>query len=112
MGANGYLQKRAAKQNAIVEATQNIIQQLSYDCACIVLHREFGFGYDRVSKFCKAYGELYDEMFTAFAKPKSKTEDERYVYRVKLDKCLLEFIGDNPFVPFDERYPDAKKAEL
>lgn len=104
---NGYLEKRAAKEAVLINASQRITQQLCMDTAQIALH-EMGWGYDRILKFSILWGELYNHYFGALERPANKMEDERDVYRHHLDEALRDILKDKQeLIPFLERYPDA-----
>lgn len=48
MPKSGYLQRQAIREQAIVLAVENTTQQLMLDTLQVTMHREYGWGYDRI----------------------------------------------------------------
>jgi len=111
MPKSGLLEKEAIRRQTLIDATQLTIQQLMMDTAQVILHRDFGWGYDRIKKFTDAWAEYFDEIFAAVQRPKSFLEDDRDIYRETLDNALKDFLdGHKELIPFMERYPYAKEV--
>ena len=51
MPKSGYLQRQAIREQAIVLAVENTTQQLMLDTLQVTMHREYGWGYDRIKNF-------------------------------------------------------------
>ena len=105
-----FLKQKELERKAYVTAAERTTEQLCLDTAQIALHR-LGWGYDRIMRFTAIWNDLYNYYFNALAKPKSKLEDERDVYREHLDAEIRQITQDkHPFYPFLTRYPEAGKV--
>lgn len=96
--ANDYAAKQRAIRQAYIQATCDTYSQYVFDCACIVLHREFGFGRERMMKFHAALSKLQTE-FT----PALDSGDESGYMQEVMDRTLREVFGDD-LKPFERRY--------
>ena len=108
MGKNAFLQKQQIMIKVYVDATEAIMKQFMVDTLQIAIHEEFGFGYDRIERLTKAWGEKYSEFYKCLG-----TQDAEADYlRECLDRQLKEVIGDKmELINFEERYPDIKKIK-
>ena len=57
------------------------------------------FGEKRIRKIVMAWGKVYDRYHGALEKG-----DEADFYQVKMDEALKRLLGEEGFVPFEERY--------
>lgn len=79
------------------QAVQDVAIQYAMDCACIVLHEEFGFGAERLRRFRDLQNKAMQEWWEA-----TSTSDEAGYYRHKMDEKLREAgVLD---AAFEERY--------
>lgn len=76
------------------------VQQLMADAAVIALSREFGFGPKRCRVFLDAMAVAANEMADLIIED---TDDTIYS-REKIDTILRQIVGEEQFVPWDERY--------
>ena len=102
MAKNSYIAQQNAK---LLEAANNGMrhgEQYTMDCVQIVLHEQYGWGYDRIKKFVECVVETADY----YAPSMQRSNIEQPIYQERMDNALLAFIGDRqPFAPFAERYP-------
>lgn len=108
MGKNGYLQRRDAAQQAILEIGEQMGMQKLWDYMQLALRdpNVMGkdvFGRKRMEKLYARLKELADTYHTAFTDDK-----EADVYQKKLDDNLRE-IWENDLSEFRERYPYIKQ---
>lgn len=78
---------------------QDFFTQLTADCALIALNRAFGFGPDRLMRFCEELHSSRDEVIDIW---NEDCKDRQYAMD-KLDEALQQICGDN-FIPWKERY--------
>lgn len=78
---------------------QFFTRQLVQDCCCIALNRAFGFGPERLLKFCKALHEASDEVYDMW---NDDNRDREYTI-AKLDESMKEICGEY-FEPWETRY--------
>lgn len=102
---SGFMAKQLAIRQAFIEASERITRQLMLDTLQITLHREFGFGYDRILKVTDEWSELYNFFHDAL----SKNVEADYLQE-RLDREISDILKDKqPLIPFKERYPDIKQ---
>lgn len=98
---NAYLARRARIRAIEADAWEETTRQLMLDTLQITLHRELGFGFDRVLKITLAWAETYNHYYGVFD-PRLPECD---VLRHHLDAELMDILKDkHPHAPFDERY--------
>ncbi len=97
----------------VSERTQNIIKQFMFDCACVALHREFGFGPARLQRFYKAQAEVANQFGNRLFRlgkirqaNGDKLDSDYELARHQLDELLLEAFGEEVFEDFGKRYGD------
>ena len=106
MKQSGFMAKQLAMQRALIEASERVTQQLMMDTLQIVLHNELGFGYDRIMRITKAWGNEYNHYHDVF----NVKHAEADVLRVHLDRELADILkGHQDLIPFEERYPEIKE---
>lgn len=54
MKKSGYLARERIVRQEYMSATERVTQQLMLDTLQVTLHREFGFGYDRIKRLTDA----------------------------------------------------------
>lgn len=102
---SGFLQRQNAVRQAFIEASERITQQMMLDTLQIALHREFGFGYDRIKKVTDEWSELYNFYHDAL----TRNVEADYLQE-RLDRELRDILKDKqPLIPFKERYPEVKQ---
>lgn len=101
--ANGYLQKKALKERALVSATQGVMKQFLVDTLQITLHEEDGWGEQRLILLTEKWMETYDKYFQALG-----TGTEADYMRECLDGHLRGICYKHPeaVIPFETRYPE------
>lgn len=105
MKQSGFLKQQEAIRQELVAAAERITRQLMLDAAQIVLHNEFGWGYERIKRFSDALAECYGHYHGALEKG-----PEQDVYQEHLDRGVEEVLrGRQKLIPFEERYPEIKK---
>lgn len=104
--ASGFLQKQAAKERALIDATQGVMKQFLCDTLQITMHEQFGWGFDRIVALTKAWGDVYNEYLGALS-----TGTEADYLRECLDRHLADICRkpDQKAIPFNERYPEVKE---
>lgn len=81
---------------------------MMFDVTQVVLHREFGFGYDRMLKFSNALNEYYAHYYIAIDSRDPSAEE----LREYLDRELLDVVKDRQEIKrFEERYPWIKPID-
>ena len=106
MKQSGFMAKQLAMRQALIDATERVTQQLMMDTLQIVLHNELGFGYDRIMRITKAWGNEYNHYHDVF----NVKHAEADVLRVHLDRELADILkGRQELIPFEERYPEIKE---
>lgn len=99
MKQSGYA-KRLKKEREPDSLTNYFFaRQFMADIMQITLNREFGFGKDRIKRFCKAFSEMHDELASMW---NSDSKDMEFT-KHKIDEALKQIAGDE-FVPWEERY--------
>lgn len=102
---NGYLDRQKARNKVLQDATRQTFQQYMTDTLILTLNDpavmgKDVFGYDRLMKVVKAWGEKYDQYFTAMTR-----DPEADYVRVKMDEAMKRICEKHgQFVPFEERY--------
>jgi hypothetical protein len=96
---SGYLDKIASAKREGFITGQLFTRQYCLDQAAIVLNREFGFGSERLEKFCDAMCKMYDECCDII---NSDTKDIEYT-KSTMDAALKQIYGDK-FQPWEVRY--------
>ena len=98
---NAYLYRQQAIQNELVNQGRMHGEQWTMDLVEVVLHRDFGWGYDRINRLIDAVSAA-----DAYYHPAvDKSDPEQPIYQERLDNVLREIVGDKQtFYPFKERY--------
>lgn len=105
MAKNAYLAKQEKQRQAAAYTFECVTRQLMLDTLQIVLHREFGFGYERIKRVVNAWGPVYDHYYDVM----DLKNPECDVIREHLDAELRDIIKDKqPFADFRARYPEVK----
>lgn len=104
MGKNGYLERQKATIDAYRQAEKETYIQFMTDTLMLTLNdpEVMGkdvFGEKRIRKIVMAWGKVYDRYHGALEKG-----DETDFYQVKMDEALKRLLGEEGFVPFEERY--------
>lgn len=102
------------KQSAFAKAVQREVNiqlrlysrtrmQMAEDAAFIAANEVLGLGAGRAKAFGEAFVRYVNELAELFVT--DGTDDNELVYaKATLDKRIREIVGDDNFVPFDERY--------
>lgn len=101
---NAYLDRRAAREDAIIAMAQAQEQQYLCDIFSQLLYDKYGFAEKRLLELLKDVIKMHDDDVYMFY-PK---EPEADVKREHYDRKLKQ-IFPTAFAPFDERYPHAHK---
>lgn len=105
MKKSGFLDQQKALCREYALTAERITRQIMLDTLQIMLHREFGFGYDRIKKVTDKWGEYYSYYHDALT---GGVESD--VVQEHLDRALAEFLnGHQELIPFEERYEDIRK---
>ena len=105
MKQSGLLQRQAKDRERAYLNAQHIERQLMLDTAQVTLHEEFGWGYDKVYRFCEEWMKRR-EYYTG-ALDINNTEAD--VYREHLDRAIRDIVKNRAeFADFNERYPEVK----
>ena len=87
MPKSGYLQRQAIREQAIVLAVENTTQQLMLDTLQVTMHREYGWGYDRIMALSEQWAALYNHFHGAIDRG-----PEQDVFQEHLDRQLVEIM--------------------
>ena len=109
MGKNGYLARQKAAIDAYRQAEKETCIQFITDTLMLTLNdpEVMGkdvFGEKRIRKVVRAWGKVYDLYHGALEKG-----DEADFFQVKMDETLKRLLGEEGFVPFEERYEWIKR---
>lgn len=109
MGKNGYLERQKATIDAYRQAEKETYIQFMTDTLMLTLNdpEVMGkdvFGRKRIVKIVRAWGRVYDQYHGALEKG-----DEADFFQVKMDEALKRLLGEEDFVPFEERYEWIKR---
>lgn len=104
---SGYLQRQAAREQAIIDAVDQTVRQLMLDTLQITLHTEYGCGFDRIKALSEAWAKVYNQLHGAVERG-----PEQDVAQEHLDRALLEIMrGKQELIPFPERYPHLREIK-
>ena len=98
-------ERMTAKFNAERDRLFTFALQYAQDSACIVLNREFGFGEDRVERFCLEFCKMLDTM-TAIINTDCADDPDIVYAQAKIDEALKPAYGRN-WHPWEVRYSAA-----
>ena len=113
MANNGYLAKKEAEKQAIMQGTEMIVKQYCIDTLLITLHEQHGWGYDRLMNLMDEWRDTRIEYQAAVNPEPKKKESETSYKQGKIDQILTQIIrGKQPLVPFEERYPTLRKIKV
>lgn len=98
---NEYLIRQRAIQNELINQGRNHGEQWTLDLIEVVLHQQFGWGYDRIKRLIDAVSEA-----DAYYHPAVESYNpEQPIYQERLDNVLRDIVGERQeFYPFKERY--------
>lgn len=99
MKQSGYAKKLQQQKNEDSYTNYVMARQLMIDITLLVLNKEFGFGKDRLKRFCEAFAPLHDEFCKIW---NSDSKDMEYTKRT-LDEALEQICGEY-FIPWEVRY--------
>lgn len=102
MGKSGFLDKLKAQQAVRERELRRFTLQQSHDLAIIALHKEFGFGPERIKRFSDKCLEVWNE-YADIANADADSDKSMDYTHEKLDRALKEACGDY-FVEWEERY--------
>ncbi len=98
---SGYLKQREAKGQVLIDAADMTARQFMLDTLQITIHREFGWGYDRIKLLSEAWSKTFAQYKGSLTRG-----PEQDVAQDHLDRALLEIMrGRQELIPFAERYP-------
>ncbi len=108
---SGYMQRQRAAEDAMYAAGNRVGLQKMNDMFIIALNdpEVMGkgvLGYDRLCKVLTAVNQLMEKYKDAFDPRKNEAD----VAQERLDACLKRIVGDHPFLPFEDRYPELIKC--
>lgn len=109
---SGYMQRQRAAEDAMYAAGNRVGLQKMNDFFIIALNdpEVMGkgvLGYERLCKVLTAVDQLMEKYKDAFDPRKAEAD----VAQEKLDDRIKKIVGDHPFMPFEERYPELKKCK-
>ena len=104
MAKHGYMQKMQQMKQGYLEIGQEVGIQMMADFLPIVLNNADVMGKDTFGskRINKVLDEL-KEMFSVYAKAFGTGPEADY-FRQKLDDRLLQIMGEERFMPFEDRY--------
>ena len=98
---NDYARRRQAFALECFKEGMNSGEQFALDVMEIALHKEFGWGFDRIKRLLDAIKELGDYYIETM-----HYGMEQDVRQEQMDCELRAIVGDRqPFIPFSDRYP-------
>lgn len=98
---NNYILRRNEVLQRAVNEGKNHGEQWTIDLVEVVLHRDFGWGYDRIKRLIDAVSEADAYYYPAL----DRSNPEQPIYQERLDNVLREIVGERQeFYPFKERY--------
>lgn len=104
---SAYLQRRNAELDATFNAGAAMALQFATDTLQITIHQKNGWGFDRVIRLTKDWGDTQREYKPAL----DCRNPEADVRQVHMDRVLKEIIRDKAdLIPFPDRYKDLKKV--
>lgn len=96
----------AAIVDRATKPVENFALQFGQDAAILVLHDEFGFGQDRIEKFCLRFVDTLHEICDLLIR--DEKDDPDLVYsKAKIDAKIKAACGRN-FAEWDVRYGKKK----
>ena len=96
---SAYIKALQSAFNSGTEEGERFGMQLMADLVTLALNQEFGFGPERLMRFCKAISKKYGDFADLW---NGDTKDVEYSKAV-LDRALKQICGKY-FIPWDERY--------
>lgn len=100
---NHFLTAYEAKLQARYESRLRFAMQMGLDAGMIAANSVFEMGAGRAKKFQTAYIETVNQISNMIVD--DAADDPECVWaKATLDKKLLQIVGEENFVPFDERY--------
>ncbi len=98
---NDFLNRQRAVQNALINQGKMHGEQWTMDLVEIVLHQQFGWGYDRIKRLIDAVNAADTYYYPAL----DRGNQEQPIYQERMDSVLREIVGDHQeFFPFRDRY--------
>lgn len=110
MGKNGYLERQAARDQAILDAGEEIGMQKMWDYVQLALREQSimgrdTFGRERLHKVYQEVSKLADHYHLAF------TNDVAADHRQEELDARLKEVWQEDLCPFYDRYPQLKKQK-
>lgn len=103
---SGFLQRQAEKQEDFSIKIQMITRQYMVDTLQITLHKEFGWGYDRLMELT----EKWEKNRAAYHAALDPRDSESDVKQEHMQRVFDEICKKHGSVPFCERYPYLKEV--
>lgn len=95
--------KIEAKYNAMFDARMDMLMQMGQDAAVMAANDVLQLGSGRAEEFCKAYIRYMNEMAAMVCE--DQKSDSKFIYaKAKIDGRIKSIVGDENFVPWEERY--------
>lgn len=108
MKRNSMLDKIEARYNAKFHLKMDMLMQMGQDAAMIAAHEVLQMGAGRAKAFCESYVKAMNEMARMVVED-SKDDQEFWYAKHKIDEELRAIVGDENFVPREERYNQPNK---
>lgn len=103
MKKNALIDKIEAKYEARFHARMDMLMQMCQDAAMMAAHDVLQLGPGRAKEFCIAYIEAMNGM--ARLVYNDQKDDREFIYaKTKIDQEIRSIVGDENFVPWEERY--------
>jgi len=100
---NEWLAKQQAKKEYENRLRWFISKQFLEDCMMIAINRVFHRKGAIMAEVRKEYQDIYDELAVLLFED-GEDDEELWYTKAKVDKELLEIMGEENFKPWDERY--------
>lgn len=97
-----YLARQRARHEANLAWERHLTQVWMLDMVTVTLGR-MGWGPDRLQRFDSELNKVYEE-YGRMAIRDSADDREMWVTKTKLDGELRRIVGDDRFVPYEDRY--------
>lgn len=103
MSKNHYAKVIRKQSQAYATRYSHVRGQIDCDAACIAAHEVLGMGPGRAKAFVEHMILAEDEISKMFVED-SKCDSAIEYSKVTLDRVIKDIVGEDNFVPFDERY--------
>lgn len=92
-----------AKYNAVFHARMDMLMQMGQDAAVMAANDVLQLGPGRAKDFCQAYIRYMNDMAKMVCE--DQKSDSEFVYaKAKIDGRIKSIVGEENFVPWEERY--------